>query len=127
PAGQERWGVVWDVDGHRAEMLVYPIISQVEFVNRDGKPLLAKHYRELLRSGLSRDTIDAAGIYSEAQPAVIRSLLGWDGMWQSIGPVLVFPYRDRDGTPVEYCRLKPSNPRADEEEKPVKYEAPKGQ
>jgi putative DNA primase/helicase len=128
PAGREPWGVVWDVGGHVPEMRVYPLISRVEFVNRDGKPLLAKHYHELLRSGLSRDTIDAAGIYSEARPEVIRSLLGWDDMWQSIGPVMVFPYRDRDGTPVDYCRVKPSNPRTDEdeEEKPIKYEAPKG-
>src|SRR5262249_58141365 len=85
-----------------------------------------KHHRELLRSGLSRDTIDAAGIYSEARPEVIRALLGWEAMGQSIGPVMVFPYRGRDGTPVEYCRLKPANPRGDDEGDPVKYEAPKG-
>src|SRR5262249_59018397 len=40
PAGQERWGVVWDVDGHGVEMSVYPPISPGGFVQRHRPPLL---------------------------------------------------------------------------------------
>lgn len=57
--------------------------------------ILPHHHRELhVGSGLSDETIRAAGIYSEADHvrlALIVNRKKWD---RKLGPGLVFPYRD---------------------------------
>jgi hypothetical protein len=69
--------------------------------------------------------IEACGFRSEAHAAKIADLLGWRGPARDLGPRLVLPFFDADGTPTGYVRAKPDHPRTDKEGKPVKYESPK--
>ncbi len=90
--------------------------------------LSARHMADLRKSGLTDDAIRAGGFQTRAGYDV-TDLLGWDrerGV-TSLGPALVIPYRDASGKFTGYVRLKPDNPRTDENGKPVKYEAPVGQ
>lgn len=82
--------------------------------------LLPHHYRELhVGSGLSDETIRAAGIYSETDHiklALIVNRKKWD---RKMGPAMVFPYCDATGA-VVLNRVKPDRPPPD-----AKYLAPK--
>jgi hypothetical protein len=71
--------------------------------------------------------IEACGFRSEDRAAKIGELLHWRGPANGLGPCLVLPFFDADGTPTGYVRAKPDHPRTDKEGKPVKYESPKGQ
>jgi hypothetical protein len=95
----------------------------------DGSPGVAPdHLADLRRSGLTDDTIRAAGLYTERDARQVRTLLNWSGQPPVfLGPCLVFPYVHPDGRRNGYVRIKPSKPRADKKPgKPIKYEAPKG-
>jgi putative DNA primase/helicase len=81
----------------------------------------------LARSGIPAATARANGVYTEADPARVARLLGWERPASGLGDCLVFPYHDLDGRPTGYVRLKPDRPRAGDDGKAVKYEAPKGQ
>lgn len=83
------------------------------------------HLADLYRSGLTDATIQAAGLYTECDPAVIGKLLAWKGPAYALGRCLAFPYRDAAGNINGYCRVKPSRPRT-KDSKAVKYESPKG-
>ena len=88
--------------------------------------LLPKHAHDLESSGLSPETIAAAGIYSESDPDAVAALLSLETPNPSLAPALVFPYPTADGSPSDYHRVKPDNPRTDANGRPVKYEAPRG-
>lgn len=94
-----------------------------------GRGLLPAHRDDLGRSGLTPEVAAAAGLYSEADPAAVARLLGWATPAAALGAAMVFPYRDAEGRPTGYHRLKPTHPRADAKNpgKAIKYEAPKGQ
>jgi putative DNA primase/helicase len=103
--------------------------------NADGQRDLAPdHFDDLhKRSGLSRATIEAAGLYTERDTKQIRKLLNWTGSKPPpLGECLVFPYLQPDGTRNGYVRLKPSKPRTakplkgEKQGKLIKYEAPVG-
>ena len=56
-------------------------------------------------------------------------MLRWKRYKGELGNCLAIPYRDQEGKPVAYVRLKPDNPRKSKPEegsKPIKYESPKG-
>lgn len=86
--------------------------------------LFPGHRAELHASGLTDETIERAGIYSEADQRKLQHLLGWAKPPKKMGAAIVFPYHAPDGT-NGYARLKPDNKRK-REGKPVKYESPKG-
>lgn len=90
----------------------------------DGERILLPHHLKELRvgSGLSDETIRAAGIFSELNA---DRLARWAGCpkWKQ-GPAIVYPHVDFDGE-VAYRRLKPDSPRV-QGGKPVKYIQPKG-
>lgn len=94
----------------------------------EGLPDLAPdHMADLRRSGLTDETIRAAGLYTERDPRRVADLLGWDRPANARGPCLVIPYTNSDGNRTGYVRLKPSRPRTDKKTgKPIRYEAPKG-
>lgn len=103
--------------------------------------LSSKHLADLRMSGLSDETIAAAGLYTEAEGDQVRDLLGG---WLSVknarklGACLAFPYfgpagepmayADKDGRSHTFVRLKPDNPRDNKKEKgkKIKYEGPVG-
>lgn len=93
-------------------------------LGNNGPNLLAHHLVDLQSSGLTNETIRAAGIYSEANPAHLAQILGWRNPVRKIAPALVFPYSGPQGY-SGYSRIKPDNPRV-REGSPVKYESPKG-
>ena len=84
--------------------------------------LLPQHLADCRRSGLSDETIREAGMYSESDGKEIAHLLRWRGDARQLGPCLVIPYRQLDGTLNCYARLRPDRPRANA----GKYEAPLG-
>ena len=84
--------------------------------------LLPQHLADLRRSGLSDETIRAAGIYSESDGREVARLLRWNGDARQLGPCLVLPYRQLDGTLNCHVRLRPDHPRPNA----GKYEAPLG-
>ncbi|QDU25885.1 hypothetical protein ETAA8_09570 [Anatilimnocola aggregata] len=94
----------------------------------DGKGLMPHHERELMEgSGLSAETIKAAGIYSEWTPAKLGRILKLDERWvKKLVPAIVFPFARADGS-NGYSRVKPDNPRVDRNEKKIKYESPRGE
>lgn len=85
--------------------------------------LLPHHYRELCEeSGLSDETIRAAGIYSEENKHRLARWAGYTS-WR-YGPAIVFPYVNADGE-TTHRRLKPDSP-PNRGGKPTKYLQPKG-
>ena len=90
-------------------------------------PLLDHHRADLHASGLTDETIKAAGIYSESRPDALGAILGWEYSPKKLVPAIVIPYIDADGR-NSYCRAKPDRPRKSRKDgKPVKYESPRGQ
>ena len=71
--------------------------------------LLAHHRDDLRKSGLSDETIHAAGLYSECESRKASSLLRLGYTRKDSAPCLVIPY---PGT-GDYARTKPDNPRED--------------
>jgi hypothetical protein len=101
------------------------------------RTLLPAHVQQLARSGIEETTARAAGLYSETDPGEIARLLGWGGPAVGLGPCLVFPYFEADGTTpmtfrradgseAPFVRLRPETPRLDADGREVKYESPAG-
>ena len=86
------------------------------------KNIFPHHLRDLRRSGLSDETIAAAGIHSEDRPDRLQTLLGWN-VPKKIAPAMVIPFQGPDGS-NGYVRIKPDTPRTSRG-KPVKYESPR--
>jgi putative DNA primase/helicase len=88
--------------------------------------LFPSHYDDLVnRSGLTLETVQAAGIYSEFDRARLARLLNRRGWPLHMGSGLVIPYRDADGTTIVFHRVKPERPQQ-RGGKSVKYLAPTG-
>ena len=90
-----------------------------------GDPLLPHHRRELQSSGLSPETIAAAGVYSEEDADVLAAALGLSRPDESLVPALAFPHRSPDDAASEFRRFKPDEPRR-VGGRVVKYESPRG-
>jgi len=72
--------------------------------------LLPHHWRELHQgSGLTLETITAAGIYSESNHPKLAALLNRKRWKRDLGSALVFPYHDTSGATILY-RVKPDRP-----------------
>ena len=87
--------------------------------------LLPHHLAELRASGLTDETIRAAGIYSVTEPARLAAVLNWTRVLNKMVPALVYPYIGADGA-NGYARVKPDTPRT-LQGGPIRYESPKGQ
>jgi putative DNA primase/helicase len=94
----------------------------------NGRPTLdPRHVAEFRASGLTDLTVEAAGLYTVVAAERAAKLLNrCSSRPDSIGtgPWLALPFRDADGLPTSYVRLKPLVPRTDGDGKPVKYESP---
>ena len=103
--------------GDGAEPAVLPDANEVQQIidSLRRTPLAENHLADLRASGLSDETIRAAGLCSA--PAAATRLLGFHD-----SPALVFPYPEHPG----YIRIKPDQPRTDREGKTIKYESPRG-
>jgi putative DNA primase/helicase len=89
--------------------------------------LLPQHLADLRKSGLSDEQIAACGFTSVQAPATVQKVLGWKRYNGELGPCLAIPFFDAEGKSTGYQRLKPDRPRsANEDDKPIKYESPKG-
>ncbi len=89
--------------------------------------LTPRHLADLRKSGLSDEQIARCGFYSLKVPASVQKALRWKRYDGDLGDCLCIPFRDAEGNPVDYRRLKPDRPRRGTGEgKPVKYESPKG-
>lgn len=96
-------------------------------VNHALARLTARHMADLRGSGLSDEHIARCGFHSLQAPASIQTVLRWKRYNGELGDCLALPFRDAEGKPNGYCRLKPDRPRkAKADGKPIKYESPKG-
>jgi putative DNA primase/helicase len=86
---------------------------------------LPHHVKHLRQSGLTNDTILAAGIYSETSPDKLAVLLNWRKPFKRMAPAIVFPFVGADGR-NGYSRIRPDTPRTIKQ-KPIKYESPRGE
>jgi len=85
--------------------------------------LLPQHLADLRRSGLSDETIEVNGIYSEINPTVIARILNWSSPAKALGPCMVIPFADPStGKLNGFARIRPDNPRT----AGGKYEQPRG-
>lgn len=110
-----------DINGHAAfDDGGAPSQSQ----SQSDSPLLANHLAELRASGLSDETIAAAGIYSVTSADEIASLLGWSRPNSQITCGIAYPFFLADGS-IARTRIKPDSPRT-KKGKPHKYESPAG-
>ena len=89
--------------------------------------LLPHHLTDLRNSGLSDETIESMGCYSESNYSKIKVILGRSSIPKRVGSALVFRFRDFSGELNGYSRLKFDNPRKNRNQKPIKYESPVGQ
>src|SRR5579872_888328 len=87
--------------------------------------LLPPHLEDLRRSGLTDQTIEAAGIYSEDDHRKVADMLNF-GYAKARGPAMVFPFYGLDGHLNGYRRVKPLIPATDRKGRTVKYLSPKG-
>jgi len=106
-------------------MLPGPHVDANGMAQSPVRNLLPHHYAELRRSGLTAETIQAAGIYSETAATKVAALLDSKNFPPRCLPAMVFPFRNSDGR-NGYCRIRPDHPRTSGG-KPVKYESPRGQ
>ncbi len=92
----------------------------------NGQPtaLHPNHLAELRASGLTDETIRAAGIRSEHNRDKLAAILNRKSWPQTLGAALVFPYVDSEGTTTLH-RVKPDRPSL-RNGKGVKYIAPTG-
>lgn len=88
--------------------------------------LLPHHEEDLRSSGLTDETIEAAGIYSEEDRNKLAVMLNRKSYPQKHGAALVFPFRDEAGT-VVLNRVKPTHPPKKNGKVKSKYMAPTGQ
>ena len=75
----------------------------------DKRAVFAKHLADLRASGLSDDTIRAAGLYSEERPHALSEIIGRTYP-KTCGAALVFPFH-LPGQPAYAFRIKPTTPR----------------
>lgn len=75
-------------------------------INGKPLPLFPAHLAELRASGLSDDTIRAAGIYSESDRRKLASLMNNKNWSAKRGSAIVYPYHDESGA-VVLNRVKP--------------------
>ena len=71
--------------------------------------LLPNHLKDLQGSGLTDETIAAAGIYSEEDHHKLAIMLNRKSWPRTYGAALVFPFHDESGA-VVLNRVKPNNP-----------------
>src|SRR5262249_9467337 len=92
-----------------------------EAIQQEGCGMLcATHIADLRASGLSDDTIRAAGLRCGAHDEV-RRILGYD-----VGPGLLFEYPGTNGTAAPFIRVKPDRPFKDASGRTAKYLTAKG-
>jgi hypothetical protein len=87
--------------------------------------LLDHHLADLRSSGLTDQTIEQSGIYSESDPDKIRRILNWNRSANELGSCCVYPYRKLNGELNGFAMVKPDSPRV-VEGKAHKYEHPIG-
>ncbi|SFJ26904.1 phage/plasmid primase, P4 family [Planctomicrobium piriforme] len=87
--------------------------------------LSEQHRAELRASGLSDETITASGCYTENDPLKLSGML--NRKYPKVrGAGLVFPFPGMNGELTAFKRVKPDNPRIDQNGRKVKYESPSG-
>jgi putative DNA primase/helicase len=87
--------------------------------------LLPRHREMLKASGLSDETIAAAGLYSVTGAGEAAKALNWDSFPPGMLPCLAIPFVGLEGDRVDgFTRLRPDSPRLNKQEKPCKYEQP---
>lgn len=91
----------------------------------DKRTVFERHLQELHASGLTDETIRAAGLYSEERPHALTEICGRTYARQQ-GPALVFPFH-LPGSAAYAFRIKPTNPRHGKpnrsgKRKPIKYD-----
>lgn len=91
------------------------------------KRALSDAHREHLRgSGLTDESIDAGGFYTERDRAEIAGLLNWRSWPRGRGDVLVIPFYLPGSSEPFFARVRPDQPRTNEKTgKVAKYEQPK--
>jgi len=82
-------------------------------------PLNERHRAEFRASGITDETIEAAGVFSVTTNAEVAAILGWRPQFD-LAPAWCVPFGNG------YARLKPDHPRFNDRGKVVKYESPKG-
>lgn len=85
--------------------------------------------KDLKRSGISIEAAAEFGVVGMSEAEALAEVLRRDPQWvrdQKFGRGLTFTYFDKEGRASGYVRFKPEHPRKDEEQKPIKYEAPLG-
>lgn len=83
------------------------------------------HQKDLEASGLSKETIAEAGIYTETDHRRIAAMLNRDSYSRKYGPALVFPFHDETGA-VVLQRVKPDYPAKQDGKPAAKYLSPTG-
>lgn len=87
------------------------------------------HRAHLRASGLTDESIDSGGFFTEREGRELASILGWKGWPKTRGDGLVIPfYLPTVGAGAEpfFARVRPDHPRTDERSgKVAKYEQPK--
>lgn len=101
-------------------------LRAVELQEAEPLPLSPEHVAHLETSGLSRETMRLAGLYTEERPGVIARILG-RSRWTH-GPGIAFPYFVPGRREPVIYRIRPDRPRTvrgeDGAPKIVKYDQP---
>lgn len=87
---------------------------------------LSSAHREHLRatSGLSDETIELAGLYTEGPGSEILRLLNWSGKRWKNGAALIFPYSVPGREGAIFCRVRPDLPHKNRKGEVRKYLQP---
>ncbi len=97
------------------------------FTADPGPPGILQHHLSGLRArGLTDQTITAAGLTSETNADKLGAILKWKYPARKLVPAIVIPFYGADGS-NGYCRVRPDVPRLDRNQKPIKYESPRGE
>ncbi len=91
------------------------------------KPILGVLHRTQIHArGLTDETIERAGIYTESNRDMLAALIGWKKYPAKMGPAIVLPFIDDQGH-NGYCQIRPNFPPKDKKDgKPKKYISPAG-
>lgn len=104
-----------------------PAPTNVRNIQARAREISEAHRAHLRTSGLTDETIELAGIYTERDPGEMAKLLNWRGAPRGVGTAIVFPFFLPDAAQPYMARLKFDTPLAAKGDKDSvrKYEQPR--
>lgn len=103
-----------------------PPSNVIRLVSKRDRVLSEAHREHLRTSGLSDESIDEGGFWTERDRNTIATMLNWRGWPKQLGDALVLPFYAPGQTEPFLLRVRPDSPTPNDKGKVRKYASPTG-